>query len=474
MRQKSIQGLDRDTETSGRVALSRETYAAGSESLFRPIHYLGSKLRLAHPISSKVLECCPPDGRVLDLFSGSGTVAAFLANHRAVTSVDIQEYSRVICSALLSERSRDLDNFEDISEQCQHGLFYTELSKACRPLIEYETYAREEAVTGNFEPICEFLEQMPLIRVTSEAGQMRDAKLRHCAHEALARMNEVLKRFGTRTSVITYYYGGLYFSIEQAIALDSMADAASRSSNRVASDLLKASVLSTASALVNTVGKQFAQPLKPRTKTGKPKPSLLQTINRDRDSDPWKIFAHYLTTYLKYQPARAGHTVHRMDYLEAIGSEEIQFDVVYADPPYTRDHYSRFYHVLETIALRDIPEIATVKRHGTTRLSRGIYRHNRHQSDFCIRSKALGAFQNLFEGIARRRTPLILSYSPHENDDGSHPRVVTLSDLIALAERSFSNVDVEYATDFSHANLNHKDTHLQRRQHSEMLITCIP
>ena len=38
-------------------------------------------------------------------------------------------------------------------------------------------------------------------------------------------------------------------------------------------------------------------------------------------------------------------------YLQVTSVKEF----VYADPPYTRDHYSRFYHVLETLALRDDP-----------------------------------------------------------------------------------------------------------------------
>ena len=35
--------------------------------------------------------------------------------------------------------------------------------------------------------------------------------------------------------------------------------------------------------------------------------------------------------------------------------------IVYADPPYTRDHYSRFYHVLETISLFDSPIVSKTK-----------------------------------------------------------------------------------------------------------------
>ncbi len=75
--------------------------AIESELITRPIHYLGSKLRLVDSIIKVIDELDPSMGPVCDLFSGSGTVSGFLSITRDVTAIDIQEYSRVICSALL-------------------------------------------------------------------------------------------------------------------------------------------------------------------------------------------------------------------------------------------------------------------------------------------------------------------------------------------------------------------------------------
>lgn len=63
-----------------------------------------------------------------------------------------------------------------------------------------------------------------------------------------------------------------------------------------------------------------------------------------------------------------------MDYTEALDTISEDTTVVYADPPYTRDHYSRYYHTFETICLRDVPEISTMVSKGKTQISRGIYR----------------------------------------------------------------------------------------------------
>ena len=68
---------------------------------WRPIHYLGSKLRLIGPISDLLDELDPSRGRVCDLFAGSGTVSLALSQQRKVLAADIQEYCRVICEAVL-------------------------------------------------------------------------------------------------------------------------------------------------------------------------------------------------------------------------------------------------------------------------------------------------------------------------------------------------------------------------------------
>src|SRR5947209_9370032 len=76
-------------------------------ALWRPIHYLGSKLRLADSIRELISDLDPTSGMVCDLFAGSGTVSMALSRERNVVAADIQEYSRVLCTALLLPTSLD-------------------------------------------------------------------------------------------------------------------------------------------------------------------------------------------------------------------------------------------------------------------------------------------------------------------------------------------------------------------------------
>ena len=78
-------------------------------STFRTIHYLGSKLRALKFIKKTIDKLDPSKKGVCDLFSGSGVVSHHLSQERSIISADIQNYSTVICGALLNPIS---DNFK--------------------------------------------------------------------------------------------------------------------------------------------------------------------------------------------------------------------------------------------------------------------------------------------------------------------------------------------------------------------------
>ena len=145
--------------------------------------------------------------------------------------------------------------------------------------------------------------------------------------------------------------------------------------------------------------------------------------------------------------------------------------MVYADPPYTRYHYSRYYHVLETICLRDLPEISPTFV-GSTQLRRGIYREGRHQSPFCIRSKAGKAFDHLFAGVAELKVPFVLSYSPFSESSLSTPRLQTIEQLLSKAQYYYEDVALVSPGRFMHSKLNAAEKNYEAEQEAELLIVC--
>lgn len=90
-------------------------------------------------------------------------------------------------------------------------------------------------------------------------------------------------------------------------------------------------------------------------------------------------------------------------------------DLVYLDPPYTKRQYASYYHILETVALGDEPQVEGVS---------GLRPWRDRASEFCYKSKALGALTTLIDTIKARR--ILLSYS-----NEGHILLADLKDALA-------------------------------------------
>lgn len=75
-------------------------------------------------------------------------------------------------------------------------------------------------------------------------------------------------------------------------------------------------------------------------------------------------------------------------------------DLVYLDPPYTKRQYASYYHILETVAMGDEPEVEGVA---------GLRPWKDRASDFCYKSRALKTLTRLVYSLNARR--VLLSYS---------------------------------------------------------------
>ena len=441
-----------------------------NKEVFRPIHYLGSKLRILKFIEQTIDGIDPDRGRVCDLFAGSGSVSFILSKTRAVTSVDIQEYSSVISKTLLTHVKLSDSLIDRFLDNCKNSQHTKDLLLAMQPLIGFENLAIEHAVNNiDLEKLCVILEKGSIISFEIAGKAEIEFDLDKIIKKTLSQLDE--KSISKRQSLAIRYFGGIYFSYEQATQIDVILEQIEKADNE-SMNLLLSALLSTVSECVNTVGKQFAQPIMPRKTSGQIKINLGKMVERDRSLSILEVFEKWIKKYNSINSINHGNQVWRQDYSIALDNLPRDTAVVYADPPYTREHYSRFYHVLETIALRDTPEISTIVSKGKTILSRGLYRLERHQSPFCIRSSAPKAFELLFFKVSTLGAKLVLSYSPYDETKGSHPRVITMTQLIALAKKYYNNVEVLSPGAFVHSKLNSTAKHLQASEFAEVLIVC--
>jgi adenine-specific DNA-methyltransferase len=103
------------------------------------------------------------------------------------------------------------------------------------------------------------------------------------------------------------------------------------------------------------------------------------------------------------EPASHDHEVLNADWravFTAGFSSEAR--VVYVDPPYNTEQYSRFYHVLETVTRYDYPQLAHKAR----------YREGRFKSNFSYKRTVQQEFHELFQRCAANsEADVVLSYS---------------------------------------------------------------
>ena len=90
-------------------------------------------------------------------------------------------------------------------------------------------------------------------------------------------------------------------------------------------------------------------------------------------------------------------------------------DVVYLDPPYTKRQYASYYHILETIAKGDTPNVTGVS---------GLRPWKNKASIFCYKNKALRSLCNLI--ISQPARCVLLSYS-----DEGHVDLEELVDVLS-------------------------------------------
>lgn len=398
-------------------------------------------------------------GRALDLFSGMGSASLSLSADQDVTSVDVQEYSRVICSALLSEYPHNGASDQMFFERYQNHL--KQLSTVYLPLIEYEKYAFARFLDGNGTALSKIIEYGCML------PEYRSAVPADLA-ETMSDVDTARTGCGLHDAIVRYY-GGTYFSYRQAVSL-----AAAR--NSIAElpeeerDRFLAGILCSASHCGSTVGAQFAQPLRTIGPNGQLKIKALEKAVRQRQKDIGVYIQRSLEEVDRLRKPRTGNRVVRDECCHYLETSKEEVGAIYADPPYSRYHYSRYYHVLETIALGDEPRITL--NPATKAPSRGVYREDRYQSSFSTKGGAFKSFERLMKACSNTAPALVLSYSPYPSDRPSTPRMVTIDELVTVADSIFTSVEVRNVDGVTHSKMAATHELMDAAENAEVLILC--
>jgi adenine-specific DNA-methyltransferase len=197
---------------------------------------------------------------------------------------------------------------------------------------------------------------------------------------------------------ITAAYGGHYFSPFQTIWLDALRFNLLR--QKESRQLALASLIQAASHCAASPG-HTAQPFQP-TKTAKR--FLFESWSRSIVDQTRRNLLS-----LASLAAREKGAAVRAD-ANILAEQMTEDDLVFLDPPYSGVHYSRFYHVLESVAS------------GSPGIVSGIGRYppsiSRPRSRYSVQTEAAAALDQLLGSLGQNGAKVILTFPDHECSNG--------------------------------------------------------
>lgn len=434
-------------------------------SLYKPIQYLGAKTRALDTIVSECHRLYKKDSYVVDLFSGSSLVSqALYLNNMPVIANDVMTFCSDMSACLLNV-AKTTDSVSLLKDAIKGISTYEIGSNFIEPFREYMVYEDRLIKTKDLQGLKELYSKLPVIS---------NEKVEPSAQVKFIRENIGKEAFKC-APLITNYYSGSYFGIIQSIRLDTIRCYIEQYFNEnhdlwVYTALLTA-LYSTLSTIVHSAGKHFAQPIS-ITDFDKDKITNIRLFeNRSYDVD--KLFIGFLKDILSKTSKRKAFSNCISTSFDAQDKsfesllENKNISVIYADPPYTAQQYSRFYHIPEVIKLYKYPQLQLHRGHVT----QGLYPDDKFKSDFCSKTKAKDAFRQVFGLVEKNKCSFILSYSESKKEATGNERMVSRNDILTIAKEYIPNYRVKQLRfNFDYRQLNSSAKVVREKEDKEFLI----
>jgi adenine-specific DNA-methyltransferase len=330
--------------------------------------YMGSKrAMLTNGLGELISHTINGRDRFVDLFAGSGSVSKFVACNSMVPvlATDLQTYAAILTGAVL-HRTGAINTQDEWANWYGRATSYLQKEPHLLELADalelhypsnLETQAYSEIISTIRDICCSLPCSFPISRA----------------------------------------YGGHYFGLHQAIWLDALRATVPHGAFR---EVAIAALIETASECSASPG-HTAQPFSP---TSSGMPHLIHAWGRSVTMRAQSCFAA-----IAKQHAQVLGSAFTCDAVKA--TEKLnERDLVFVDPPYSEVQYSRFYHVLEGIALGLVEDVSGVGRYPSLLL--------RPQSNFSRRAPARNEFDRLMIGIAAAGAEAIVTFPEANASNG--------------------------------------------------------
>lgn len=341
-----------------------------------PVKYMGSKRALlSNGLGHLLLEEAPRFRRVVDLFAGSAAVSWHVAQNvdRKVWSNDLQQYSALLANSVLLRRKRLLGD----------ELVATWLDKGRKHFLANRNWSK-----------------------------IRRVESQQCMERVVEQARAYCEDYADAGGTVWSSYGGHYFSPSQALAIDIL--------YRLLPDgepersVCHSALIMSASRCAAAPG-HTAQPFQPIA-------SQVEYLRRSWNRDIFHVCEKDLRWIGSVAARRVGKAT--VESANTVAQQLTEGDLVFVDPPYSNVQYSRFYHVLETIA--------TGKCTGVSGVGRYPRMEERPQSEYSKRTGSRAALTDLLESLAASGCGVILTFPLGASSNGLSGRAVT-----SIAKRFF-------------------------------------
>ncbi len=378
----------------------------------RPLKYMGSKrAMLQNGLGDTLVSAAGQSERFVDLFCGAGTVAWHVAQNVdvPVLAVDLQEYAVALSGAVV-RRATALDPEGMAREWLDAATASTRKSSLWR---EVGRLSRSRARVAN---------------LVKEARAL-------CAKHP-------------RCGPVWRAYGGYYYSPEQALTIDSLLRQMPDDSEK--RRVCVAALVQAASMCSASPG-HTAQPFRPTETAG---PYVVEAWNRDPLEYSRRALREICPRY-----ARKAGVARVADALDVALTLKAG-DIAFVDPPYSSVQYSRFYHVLETIARAKVSKVEGAGRYPP--------RKERPQSDYSKKTTSRGAVRRLLEALADAGATVIVTYPTRMCSNG-----LSGAYLRSVAKRRFHIERQIFKGHFSTLGAN-SQVRSARKPSSELILLLKP
>lgn len=369
--------------------------------------YMGSKRSmLGNGLGEALHESVASASKVYDLFTGSGAVASHIAQRyeKEVIAADLQSYAVALTKCIL-ERDKPITDDKWISRWFARAA----------SLHDLEFFNEAKRLQGEFSTL------QPSIGA-SRAKQLCKDKANY---------------------PIAGAYGGHYFSPLQSIWLDDLRRSLPRT--KAQRDVALAALVRAASKCAAAPG-HTAQPFKANSSAGR---YLIEAWLRDLP----QIVSDTAKDICSQHAKVLGRCFVKDANSAALLVQEN--DLIFLDPPYSGVHYSRFYHVLETVA------------RGKTGLVSGNGRYppqaERPKSDYSLKTRSKIALDDLLSKLSSKGANVLITFPAGEASNGLSGEEVT-----ELSLKHFRMLKTKVTSRFS--TLGGDTKHRAARQDSIELI----